>query len=545
MSAPGARNRRKRSGAPMGKTIQKRIAQFVPTELAFDHNRLSSAERRVLRKVVEASRLMDDIFLRQVSPWNPEWLARLESSEEPEDRDLLHYFRIMFGPWDRLQEHRPFAGQEEKPLGAGFYPPDLSRDEFEDWLAGHPEDEKAFSSYYTLITRDGDKLAAVPYSEAYREFLEPAARLLEEAAEIDVDPSLSWFLKSRARAFRSNEYFQSDVDWVEVQDSLIDVTIGPYEVYEDRLLGYKAAFEAFVGVKDLGESERLEELTEFLPEVEANLPGADEYTPMERGESSPISVVNQVFCAGETRAGVQTTAFILPNDEQVRQFKGTKKVMLKNVAEAKFRIGTAPMASRILVEAQQPLLDFDTLFTITLMHELGHGMGPGLVRRADGSKTTVSLALKEQYPTLEEAKADLAGMCGFLHLVDRRVLSDARKAGVNFIVSLLRSIRFGIDEAHGRAALLQLNWLLEGGGVAHDRRSGKFLVGDERMQEGIHELARRVLLLQAKGDYNAAREFLDAYAVLTPPLGEALARMADLPVDIEPLFPIEAIMTDW
>jgi hypothetical protein len=529
----------------MRRTIGQRIARFVPTELTFDQSRLTQNDRRVLRRIVEASRFMDEIFLRQVSPENPEWLARLESSPTDEDKQLLHYFRIMFGPWDRLEEHRPFLGEEEKPLGAGFYPPDFTKDEFENWLTRHPEDTEAFTSYYTVIKRDGDRLAAPPYSETYGEFLEPAAKLLEEAAEVSSNPSLSRFLRTRAEAFRTNQYLESDLDWVDIEDSVIDVTIGPYEVYEDRLLGYKAAFEAYVGIKDPRESERLERLVQYLAELEANLPSADEYVPEERGESSPISVVNQVFCAGETRAGVQTTAFILPNDERVRQVKGTKKVLLKNVAEAKFRRSTVPTAKRILAEEQQSLLDFDTLFNVVLMHELAHGLGPGFVTGPDGSRTTVSLALKEQYPTLEEGKADLAGMCSFFHLIDKGVLSDARRACVNFAVSLLRSIRFGIDEAHGRASLVQLNWLLECSGLVEQRESGRFLVDDQRMQEGIWELARRVLLLQAEGSYSESRELLDSYGVLTPPLEEALARMADLPVDIEPLFPIEELMRDW
>ncbi len=529
----------------MNKGIGDRIAQFVPTELSFDESLLSRSDKRLLRKVVEASHFLDQIFLRQVSPHNPEWLDLLKSSSRPEDRELLHYFRIMYGPWDRLEEHRPFMGDEEKPLGAGFYPPDLTRDEFEEWVRLHPEDEQAFTSYCTVIEREGDKLVALPYSKAYQQFLEPAARLLEEAAQIGENASLSRFLGSRAEAFRTNQYFQSDVDWVDIKDSVIDVTIGPYEVYEDRLLGYKAAFEAFVGIREPRESERLERLIEYLPELEANLPGAAGYEPMERGESSPISVVSQVFCAGETRAGVQTTAFILPNDEQVRQVKGTKKVMLKNVGEAKFQTGTVPTASRVLAREQRSLVDFDAVFNIVLMHELAHGMGPGIITSTDGSHTTVGLALKEQYPTLEEAKADLAGMCGLFYLIERGVFSDARKACVNYVVILFRSMRFGVDEAHGRAALLQLNWLLERSGLVHDRSSGRFLVNHERVQEGILELATRVLLLQAEGSYSEAREFLDEYGVVTPSLKEALLRMADLPVDIEPVFPIESIMRGW
>ncbi len=529
----------------MRKSLQQRIAQFVPAQLSSDLGLLSESERRVLQKLVEASRYMDSIFLRQVSARNPEWLAQLERSPLAGDRDVLHYFRIMYGPWDRLEEHQPFWGEYEKPLGAGFYPEDLTKEEFEDWLVHHPEEEQALVSYYTVIRREGDRLVAVPYSQAYEEFLGPAARLLEEAAEASDNASLSRFLASRAEAFRTNQYFESDVDWVDVKDSLIDVTIGPYEVYEDRLLGYKAAFEAYVGIKDPGESERLERLVQYLPELEANLPGANEYAPQERGASSPISVVDQVFCAGETRAGVQTTAFILPNDEEVRRVKGSKKVLLKNVSEAKFPSGTVLTARRILAEEQLSLVDFDAAFNIVLMHELAHGMGPGFVASADGSQTTVSLALKELNPTLEEAKADLAGMCCLFQLVDQGILAHLEKACTSFMVLLFRSIRFGTDEAHGRSALLQLNWLLDRAAVVHDERSGRFRANLVGVREGVRELARQVLLLQARGDYDQAKRFLATYGVLTPPVEEALVRMADLPVDIEPLFPIETMKRSW
>lgn len=529
----------------MSKTMRERVAQFVPTELTFDQNLLGKSDRRVLRKIVEASRFIDQIFLRQVSPRNPESLAALESSETAADRELLRYYDIMAGPWDRLEEHRPFVGEEEKPLGAGFYPPDLGKREFEDWLACHPEDEEAFTSYYTVIRRDRDSLVAVPYSEAYQEFLEPAARLLEEAAEASDNASLSRFLGGRAHAFRTNDYFQSDADWVDVKGSLIDVTIGPYEVYEDRLLGYKAAFEAIIGIKDPRESEKLEELVQYLPELEANLPTDEDYTPLERGESSPISVVSEVFGAGEAKAGVLAFAFILPNDEKVRQVKGSKKVMLKNVGEAKFSSCAMPAARRLISEEQLPLLNFDALFDVVLMHELARGMGPGFVTRPDGSVATVSQALQEHFPVTEEAKADLAGMWSLWHLADRGVLTHPERACVSYVSSLLHTLRFGIDTAHGRAALLELNFLLERGGLLFETETGKFLVDYDRMREAILELTRRVLMIQSRGSYGEAQEVLDTYGVLTPPLEGAMAAMEGLPVDIKPLFPIEEMMRDW
>jgi len=529
----------------MTKTLEERIAQFSATELTFDETLLGERDKQVLKKLAEAARYMDEIFLRQVSPRNPEWLAQLEASEASEDEALLHYFRIMFGPWDRLEEHRPFMGTEEKPLGAGFYPPDLTKEEFEGWVAEHPADKEAFTSYYTVIKREGDKLVAVPYSTAYAEFLEPAARLLEEAAELSDNPSLARFLRSRAEAFRSNDYFQSEIDWMDVKDSAIDVTIGPYEVYEDRLLSYKAAFEAIIAIKDPLESEKLETLIRYLAQMEENLPGAGEWRPMERGESSPISVVSEVFAAGQIKPGVQAAAFVLPNDEKVRQEKGSKKVMLKNVGEAKFEKGTVPTAERIMVEEQLPMLDFNALFNFVLMHELAHSMGPGFITLPDGSETTVGLALKELSPTIEEAKADLAGMCDLLYLIDKGVLSGLEEACVSYVVSLFCSIRFGIDEAHGRAALTQLNFFLERGAVVHDEPSGKFEVDFGKLQDAIRELTRSVLMLQAEGSYQGVKELLDTYGVLTPPIEQALASVTDILVDIEPVFPIVVRMRDW
>ena len=529
----------------MSKTIEERIAQFTPTELSFDQTLLGERDKRVLKKLIEAARLMDGIFLRQVSPRCPDWLAQLEAEHGEGNEALLHYFRIMFGPWDRLDEHRPFVGDEAKPLGAGFYPPDLTKEEFEAWVAEHPQETEAFTNYYTVIGREGNELVAVPYCVAYEEFLEPAARLLEEAAEITDNLSLATFLRSRADAFRSNDYFQSEIDWMDVEDSLIDVTIGPYEVYEDRLFGYKTSFEALVGIKDARESDKLETLTRYLSEMEDNLPGGGEYEAMRGGESSPISVVSEVFCGGEMKPGAQAAALVLPNDEKVRQAKGSKTVMLKNVAEAKFRSCTIPTAGRIMAEQQLALVDFDALFNFALMHELAHSMGPSFISLPDGSETTVSRALKDLYPTIEETKADVAGMCNLLYLIDKGVLSGLEKACVSYVVSLFRSIRFGIDEAHGRAGLIQLNYHLERGGIVYDGASGKFEVDFALLREGIRELTGMVLTLQAQARYHSVKEFLDNYGKLTPLLQQAMERVSDIPVDIEPRFSIERMIKDW
>src|SRR5690606_4522517 len=316
--------------------MREKINQFAPTEIKYDENQLSDNDKIVVQKLYEASKIMDEIFLEQVYSKNNEIKNRLENDDSPLAKLQLEYYKIMAGPFDRLDQNKPFREGYEKPPGADFYPEDITKEEFEKWIKDHPEDEKNFISEFTIIRRDGSGLKAIPYSEYFKDKLSKAASLLREAADYADNKSLKNYLTLRAKAFETNDYYESDMAWMDLKDHNIEIVIGPYEVYEDELYNYKASFESFLTIKDPAESEKLEKFASYLKEMEERLPIKDEYKNPNRGSESPIMVVNEIFTAGDTKAGVQTLAFNLPNDERVRKAKGSKKVMIKNLHEAKF-----------------------------------------------------------------------------------------------------------------------------------------------------------------------------------------------------------------
>lgn len=516
--------------------IEDRLAQFSPTELEADLSALSSEDREVLALLIDAARLMDRIFLRQVWTGNPEMAEDLEALSGPLAATAREYFRINFGPWDRLADMEPFLGDMPHPEGAGYYPVDMSREEFKEWVDAHPESEEAFRSLYTVIRRTGDGgLTAVPYSEAYSEWLEPAAELLRRAAEVTSHESLARFLRLRADAFSTDDYYESDLAWMDL-DAPVEVTIGPYETYEDDLFGYKAAFEAFVTVTLPEESAALTRYKEELPWLERNLPIPDHHKNLDRGTESPIRVVDEVFTGGDTKAGVQTLAFNLPNDERVREVKGSKKVLLRNIMRAKYDKILVPIAARTLASEQVDRVDFDAYFNFILHHELSHGLGPGKIE-VDGRETEVRFELKELYSTIEEAKADVLGVYNILALVERGVMPASLLDHLEptYVAGLFRSARFGLGEAHGQGVVSQFNYLLEQGALEVDE-TGRFRAVSERFPGAIRELARELLMLQARGDYEGTARFLEAYGRATPELSRAIDRLSEVPVDVRPVY---------
>jgi hypothetical protein len=456
------------SGIVVSDDIVERLGQYSPTELTADLSGVPESELSVLVELIRAGKVMDEIFLRQVSQQNPE----LRDEIAGESEEVRTYFGINFGPWDRLDEMAPFLGEAPHPPGAGYYPVDMTAEEFEGWLAEHPEDEEAFKGLYTVVERTETGLQAVPYSEAYGEYLSTAAEYLYRAAELTENRSLSAFLTSRATAFSSDDYYDSDVAWMDL-DSPVEVTIGPYETYEDSLFGYKAAFEAFVTVNVPEESAKLERFKNLLPWLEMNLPIGDEHKN-ERGTESPIRVVDEVFVGGDSKAGVQTLAFNLPNDERVREEKGSKKVMLRNVLRAKFEQILLPIAERVMVPENLDNIAFDAFFSESLHHELSHGLGPGKIT-VDGRETEVRLELKELYSTLEEAKADVMGVYNILALVEQGEIDEELRETLvpTYVAGLFRSARFGLHEAHGRGVVSQFNYLLAKGALEVDAE-GRF-----------------------------------------------------------------------
>jgi hypothetical protein len=531
--------------------LRPMIARFAPADIGANVSALPDNERQVLAKLVDAARVMDALFLRQVWSGNETLLERLarevvadraagDAARANASADILHYFLINKGPWSRLDHDKPFVpGAPAKPESANFYPLGSSKAEIQKWLDSLAGNEKAAATgFFTTIRRGPDgKLTAVPYSVEYQGELALAASLLREAAGLTSQPTLKTFLSSRADAFISNDYYASDVAWMEL-DASIEPTIGPYEVYEDEWFNFKAAFEAFITLRDDAESKKLQVFGAELQGLENALPIDPKYRNPTLGELAPIRVVNVVFTAGDANRGVQTAAFNLPNDERVVKVKGTKRVMLKNVQEAKFRMVLEPISKVALPAAQQKNVSFDAFFTHILMHELMHGLGPHNIT-VGGRQTTVRQELKETYSAIEEAKADVSGLWALKQLADRGKIDAeiARTMYTTFLASAFRSIRFGVNEAHGRGIAIQLNSFLDQGAFVA-QPDGTFLVDEAKIGGAVTSLTRDIMTLQAEGSYDKAKALIETLGVVRPAVQKVLDRLTTVPVDIEPKFTV-------
>src|SRR4029078_952244 len=467
---------------------------------------------------------------------------KLQADKSAAGQQRLHYFYINDGPWSRLDEKEPFIDgvPREKPLNASYYPDDMSKDEFNSWVQTLSDaDKQKATGFFWLIRRGADrKLTIVPYSEAYKEYLGPAAALLREAAALTTNATLKDFLNKRADAFASDDYYESDVAWMDL-DSPIDVTIGPYETYEDELFNYKAAFEAYVTLRDDRETAKLVKFSGHLQELENNLPIDPRYRNPKLGAASPIRVVNEVFSSGEGNSGVQTAAYNLPNDERVVKEKGSKRVMLKNVQDAKFNKTLIPISKVVLAADERPSLSFDSFFTHILCHELMHGLGPHNIT-VSGEQTTVRKQLKELYSAIEEAKADVTGLSSLQYMIDHKIIDKGmeRTLYITYLASMFRSVRFGITEAHGKGVALPFNYLVDEGAIHYDAKSVTFGVDHAKFKAGVTKLTHDLLTLEAEGSYEKAKAILDTSRVISLPMKQALDKLKDVPVDIEAIFPL-------
>ncbi len=522
--------------------LARKIARFAPTTLTADTSKLTPKDRQALEKIIAAAKLLDPLFLRQVWSGNEALEKKLQADTTPAGKQRLHYFYINDGPWSRLDSNEPFIEgvPHEKPPYANYYPEDMTKDEFNSWLATLSDaDKQKATGFFHLIRRGPDKkLTLVPYSLAYKEYLPPAAALLREAAALTTNASLKNFLTKRADAFLSDDYYESDVAWMEL-DSPIDLTIGPYETYEDELFSYKAAFEAYVTLRDDAETAKLTKFSGHLQELENNLPIDPKYRNPKLGAASPIRVVNEIFGSGEGNSGVQTAAFNLPNDERVVKEKGSKRVMLKNVQDAKFNKTLIPISRVVLEPAEQSALAFDSFFTHILCHELMHGLGPHNIT-VNGQETTVRKQLKELYSAIEEAKADMTGLWALQYMIDRGIIEKSmeRTLYTTYLASMFRSVRFGITEAHGRGVALQFNYLTDEGAIKFSEAKGTFSVDHAKIKDSVRKLTHELLMVEAEGNYAGAKAMLDKYAIIRPPMQQALDRLKEVPVDIEPIFPL-------
>jgi hypothetical protein len=528
--------------------LNQMAARFAPAPLDVDLSALSAGDKKALAKLIEAGRIVNHLFMQQFWSGDLALYQKLQLDKSALGKARLHYFWINKGPWSEIDGHKAFLpGVPAKKLaGANFYPEDMTKEEFEAWAKTlYPESKEQAEGFFTVIRRDANKkLKMVPYSEAYKSDLAKAVALLKQAAALTDNASLKKFLTTRAAAFSTNNYFESDMAWMDL-DAPVDVTIGPYETYNDELFGYKAAFEAYINVRDEKESARLAFLGEHLQEIENNLPEDPKYRVPKLGAAAPIRVVNEVFAAGDGNHGVQTAAYNLPNDDKVVQQKGSKRVMLKNIQEAKFKQTLEPISKVVLQPAAQQDLSFELFFTHIVAHELTHGLGPHQIK-VNGRDTNPRLELKELYSAVEEAKADVTGLFALQYLMtqaDKGAVQaplphgpDAeRKLYTTYLASSFRTLRFGLQDSHAKGMAVQFNYFLDKGAFVANA-DGTFNVDLNKIKDAVAGLDHDLLTLEATGDYNGTKKLMSEMMVLRPEVQKALERLKGVPTDIEPIF---------
>jgi hypothetical protein len=526
-------------------------SRFAPIELRADTAALSQGDRVAIAKLIEAAKIVDTLQLRQRWAGNEALWTALQKDQTPLGGARRNYFWLNKGPWSIIDDNKSFmpadyAGMAipaQKPAAANFYPAGASKQELEAWMNSlAPKDKEQAQWFYTVIRKGQDgKFKTVKYSDEYRPELEKLAKLLKEAAAATSNASLKKFLNLRADAFLSNDYLASDFAWMDL-DSPVDVTIGPYETYNDELFGYKAAFEAYVNIRDQKETQKLNFFGKHMQELENNLPLDAKYRNPKVGALAPMVVVNQVYGAGDGNMGVQTAAYNLPNDERIISQRGSKRVMLKNVQEAKFDSTLKPITRLVLRAQDQKDLDFNSFFTHILAHEITHGLGPHLTRNG-GKESTPRQDLKDAYSTIEEAKADVTGLWALTYMMDKGQLKDTlgqgeaaeRKLFNTFLASGFRTLHFGLTDSHARGMAIQMNYLLDHGGfVSHG--DGTFSVDFKKIKQAVADLDREFLTIEATGDYARAQALMTKYVVIRPDVQKALDKMKSVPNDIRPAF---------
>ncbi len=509
--------------------IQDRLDNYTTFRLEADLDSLTEKQRQMLPLLMEAADIMDGLFQRQAYGDMTELLSRIG------DPALRRYVEINYGPWDRLAGNEPFVeGVGPKPLGAGFYPADMTKEEFDAAVASSSDKGEALRSLYTRVRRDdAGGLVAVPYHEVFGKELEAAAGKLRQAAELAEDPGLKRYLELRADALESDDYQPSDFAWMEMKDNTIDVVIGAIETYEDRLFGYKAAYEAYVLIKDKGWSERLEKYTQFLPELQRGLPVPEAYKRETPGTDSDLNAYDVIYYAGDCNAGSKTIAINLPNDEEVQLKMGARRLQLKNAMRAKFDKILVPIADVLIAEDQRKHVSFDAFFANTMFHEVAHGLG---IKTTLDSEETVREAMKEHASALEEGKADILGLYMVTKLHARAELGEADLMDnyVTFLAGIFRSIRFGTASAHGVANLLRFHFFQQAEAFSRDEETGAYRVQFEKMEQAVGALSRKILVLQGDGDYDGARSFVEEMGRIGPGLQADLDRLETegIPVDV-------------
>lgn len=508
---------------PAPSDIDQRLDQYVPFRLEADLSHLSDSQQQMIRLFVEAAQIMDECFWFEA--YGPQWQQFLDSLP---NRDFRQYAIINYGPWDRLDGNAPFVpGVGTKPAGANFYPADMTKEEYEQ--ADLPEK----ASLYTFLRRDSaGSLVVVPYHQMFAEKVEKVAGLLRQAADLAQDSAFARYLRLRADAFLSDDYFASDLAWMSAKTNMLDLVIGPIETYEDQLFGQKAAHEAYVLVKDMAWSERLAKYASFLPALQAGLPVPAAYKKESPGSDADLNAYDVVYYAGDCNAGSKTIAINLPNDEQVQLKKGTRRLQLKNAMRAKFDKIMLPIAETLIDSSQRQHITFDAFFGNTMFHEVAHGLG---IKFTIDGKGSVRDALKEHASALEEGKADILGLYMIRQLHEQGELeADLHDYYVTFMAGIFRSVRFGASSAHGKANMIRFSYFQERGAFTRDEATGLYKVNFGEFEQAVEDLATLILTLQGNGDYAGVAELVTTKGVISPQLQADLDKLAaaNIPVDI-------------
>ena len=516
--------------------LQQEVAKFKPVRMPFDTARLSMRERQMMEKLVEACQNLESIYWRQSDPQGLQLYHSLARSTSPTDVALRRFLRINGSRFDLIKNNAPFVGTTPWPPGRNIFPADMTREEFDRYVAAHPEQKDALYDPFAVVRRKGNLLEAIPYHVAYKQWVDPAAKALREAATFSDDPAFANFLRMRADALQSDKYFESDIAWVSLVNPKFDIIFAPYETYLDDLLGVKTSYGAAILVRNETESRKLDVFQKFVPEIQDSLPLAPEDRPSKRGLFSPMEVMDAPYRAGDLRHGYQAVADNLPNDPRIHEQKGSKKIFFKNFMDARVNYVILPIAKRLLREDEAALASADGYLASTMMHEISHGLGPAFARTASGRRD-IREAIGPTYSALEEAKADIVGLYGLKWLVDRGDLPKEKLNGyyASEVAGIFRTVRFGVAEAHGRAEIMEFNFYSERGAISRDAGSGRYAIDFGRMPDAITALAKELLEQEATGDRARVEAWFAKYGTISPELARALQTVSTVPVDIDPI----------
>jgi hypothetical protein len=519
--------------------LEARLAKWKPVDMPFDDSKLSAREKELVGKLVEAAQQLENIYWRQNDPEGLALYRELGGTPDLTEIALRRLIWINGSRYDLLDENKPFVGTQPMPPGRALYPADLTRAEVEGYVKAHPDQKAAIYGERTVVERDGENFKAIPYHEKYRQWLEPAAASLREAADladgIGGDKAFASFLRLRAKALLTDDYYESDLAWVDLVNPKFDVIFAPYETYLDDLLGVKTSYGAAVMVRNETESRKLALFQKYVPQIQDALPLAPADRPSMKGRRAPMEVMDTPFRSGDLRHGYQAVADNLPNDPRVHEKKGSKRIFFKNFMDARVKEVILPVAKLLLRDDQVHLVTADGYLVTTVMHEISHGIGPQAARQ-NGKKRDIREAIGPTFSGLEEAKADVGGLFGLDWLIRKGVLPKARENEyyASHLGGIFRTVRFGTGEAHSRAEMMEFNYFSEKGAIVRDAKSGRYAVDFPKMRAAVASLAKELLEIEATGDRARAEAWFAKYGTMPPELAAALKAAADLPVDIDP-----------